>query len=73
MPGWYVLAKICEALDKYIYKWTNNTVSGHTLKHLFAAIVPVCTIVMLTRRIVRIERWVTIPAKIMFLVELRNA
>lgn len=54
--GWYVLAKICEALDKYIYKWTNNTVSGHTLKHLFAAIVPVCTIVMLTRRIVRIER-----------------
>lgn len=29
------------------YRWTHYAVSGHTLKHLSAAMVPVLTIVML--------------------------
>lgn len=54
--GWYLLAKIQEALDMKFYRWTYFIVSGHTLKHLSAAMVPVVTIVMLYCRNVRIER-----------------
>lgn len=32
----YVFAKICEDNDRCIYELTNNIISGHTLKHLFA-------------------------------------
>lgn len=32
----YIIAKICEDNDKYIYVLTKNTISGHTLKHLFS-------------------------------------
>ncbi|CAL5426284.1 unnamed protein product [Camellia sinensis] len=39
----YLLAKVEEAADKPIYKWTYHIVSGHTLKHLCAAMVPVLT------------------------------
>ena len=33
----YVAAKVCELLDRRIFKWTNYRVSGHTLKHALAA------------------------------------
>jgi hypothetical protein len=36
--GWYVLAKICEALDGPIYYATEHIISGHTLKHLLGAV-----------------------------------
>jgi len=36
--GWYVLAKVFEALDSPIYSLTQQTISGHTLKHLAAAV-----------------------------------
>lgn len=55
--GWYLLAKVQEAYDMKFYRWTHFTVSGHTLKHLSAAMVPVVTIIMLYRRSVRIERF----------------
>jgi len=35
--GWYALAKLLEAFDKSIYDWT-GLVSGHTLKHVCAAV-----------------------------------
>jgi len=34
----YVIAKGCEALDHQIFRALHETVSGHTLKHLFAAL-----------------------------------
>src|SRR5262249_46385439 len=36
--AFYVLAKVCEQLDGTIYQSTNYFVSGHTLKHLLAAV-----------------------------------
>jgi hypothetical protein len=35
---WYGLAKVFELLDVWIYTFTHHLVSGHTLKHLVAAI-----------------------------------
>lgn len=35
---WYVVAKICEHFDSTIYQWTEQMISGHTLKHIFSAI-----------------------------------
>ncbi|XP_064969951.1 uncharacterized protein LOC135615417 isoform X3 [Musa acuminata AAA Group] len=54
--GFYLLAKVEEAEDKQIYKWTNHIVSGHTLKHLFAAMVPVFLTLMLAKRDIEPER-----------------
>jgi len=54
--AFYLLAKIEEALDKPIYKLTCHIVSGHTLKHLCAAIVPVFLTLMLAKRTVATER-----------------
>lgn len=34
----YALAKACESLDRPIYELTHHLVSGHTLKHLVAAV-----------------------------------
>jgi len=34
----YFLAKICEDCDFEIYYLTNKTISGHTIKHIFAGI-----------------------------------
>ncbi|XP_009616453.1 uncharacterized protein [Nicotiana tomentosiformis] len=48
--GFYLLAKIEEAADKPIYNWTHHIVSGHTLKHLCAAMVPVFLTLMLAKR-----------------------
>ncbi len=36
--AWYVLAKLGEALDRPIFAATGELVSGHTLKHLAAAV-----------------------------------
>lgn len=55
--GFYLLAKVEEAADKPIYKWTHHIVSGHTLKHLCAAMVPVFLTLMLAKRSIEIERF----------------
>lgn len=54
--GWYLLAKVEEAMDRKVYRWTNHSVSGHTLKHFSSAMVPVFMTVMLARRNIKIER-----------------
>lgn len=36
--AWYVLAKLCEHYDDSIYQITQQIISGHTLKHIFAAL-----------------------------------
>ncbi|CAO1941030.1 unnamed protein product [Urochloa humidicola] len=54
--GFYLLAKVEEAADKPIYKWTHEIVSGHTLKHLCAAMVPVFLALMLAKRTIETER-----------------
>jgi hypothetical protein len=38
MLGFYVVAKFFEYVDKETYELTEGIVSGHTLKHLFAAV-----------------------------------
>jgi len=35
---WYLLAKICEYFDSQLFHLTNESVSGHTLKHIAAAV-----------------------------------
>ncbi|CAL5377631.1 unnamed protein product [Camellia sinensis] len=54
--GFCLLAKVEEAADKPIYKWTYHIVSGHTLKHLCAAMVPVFLTLMLAKRTIETER-----------------
>ncbi|GMH14995.1 hypothetical protein Nepgr_016836 [Nepenthes gracilis] len=54
--AFYLLAKIEEAEDKPIYKLTHHIVSGHTLKHLFAAVVPVFLMLMLAKRTTETNR-----------------
>jgi hypothetical protein len=50
VTGFYVLAKAFEALDWQIYHLTNRFVSGHTLKHLVAALAVYWVLRMLQRR-----------------------
>ncbi|KAL1568862.1 hypothetical protein AAHA92_00416 [Salvia divinorum] len=54
--GFYILAKIEEAADVPIYNVTFHIMSGHTLKHLCAALVPVFLTLMLAKREVVEER-----------------
>ncbi|KAL8143340.1 hypothetical protein V2J09_016372 [Rumex salicifolius] len=54
--AFYLLAKIEEATDKQIYELTHHIVSGHTLKHLFAAMVPLFLTLMLAKREVEVQR-----------------
>ncbi|CAH8297699.1 unnamed protein product [Eruca vesicaria subsp. sativa] len=54
--GFYLLAKVEEAADKPIYSWTHHIVSGHSIKHLCAAMVPVFLTLMLAKRDVQTER-----------------
>ncbi|KAK9096061.1 hypothetical protein Sjap_021558 [Stephania japonica] len=54
--GFYLLAKVEEAEDKRIYNWTHHIVSGHTLKHLCAAMVPVFLTLMLAKRSIQPQR-----------------
>ncbi|PON68406.1 Senescence associated protein [Parasponia andersonii] len=53
--GFYLLAKVEEAGDKVIYGWMHHIVSGHTLKHLCAAMVPVFLTLMLAKRTIETE------------------
>jgi len=47
--AWYVLSKLLETYDAQVLAWS-HAVSGHTLKHVAAAIAGVAVCVMLTRR-----------------------
>jgi hypothetical protein len=47
--GWYVLAKLLEHLDLFVYR-TNGAVSGHTLKHIVAALGALWILLILRRR-----------------------
>ncbi|GMP98067.1 hypothetical protein CsSME_00046091 [Camellia sinensis var. sinensis] len=53
----WAAAKVEEAADKPIYKWTYHIVSGHTLKHLCAAMVPVFLTLMLAKRTIETEEY----------------
>lgn len=46
----YALAKGVEAYDRQIFEWTGMLVSGHSLKHLLAAMSPMCLLLMLRQR-----------------------
>lgn len=48
--GFYGLAKIAEFYDKETYGLTSMFVSGHSVKHLLAAMAPLCLLYMLRRR-----------------------
>lgn len=48
--GWYALAKMLEHLDADVFAVTGGAVSGHTLKHLSAAVGCVTILWMLTVR-----------------------
>lgn len=52
------MAKVEEAEDEQIYKLTHHIVSGHTLKHLCAAMVPVFLTLMLAKRDIEPERYI---------------
>ncbi|KAH6557307.1 hypothetical protein KP509_1Z122100 [Ceratopteris richardii] len=75
--GWYLVAKVEEAMDKEIYGLTHHIVSGHTLKHLCSAMVPVMVIMMLVRRRIDEERkslweiW-TIQTKAFYLYQVKS-
>jgi len=36
--GLYILAKLCEHFDEFIYYFLKESISGHSIKHLFAAV-----------------------------------
>lgn len=48
--GLYALAKVAELLDHPIYAATGAAISGHSLKHLLAAVAVLCVWRMLQRR-----------------------
>jgi hypothetical protein len=48
--GFYALAKAAEFADAPIYTLTWHTLSGHSLKHLLAALAPLFVVFMLRRR-----------------------
>jgi hypothetical protein len=48
--GAYALAKLAELGDTPIFAATSGVVSGHTLKHLFATLAPLCVYLMLAQR-----------------------
>jgi len=48
--GFYALAKVAELLDHEIYATTGAAISGHSVKHLLAAIAVFCVYRMLCRR-----------------------
>jgi hypothetical protein len=56
--GWYALAKVAEVADHQIYD-LRNVVSGHTAKHLVAAVAAYWILRMLERRMPRREREVS--------------
>jgi hypothetical protein len=48
--AFYALAKVAEFADEEIYSATAHVISGHTLKHLIAAVAPYCVYLMLRKR-----------------------
>lgn len=50
----YVIAKLVELQDKQIFEFTYGVISGHNLKHLFAALAVVLLLVMLRVRTTRV-------------------
>lgn len=48
--GWYALAKVSELYDREMYLFTGGLISGHSLKHLLAAMGCVAILWMLMRR-----------------------
>jgi len=48
--GFYALAKVAELNDHEIYAATGALISGHSVKHLLAALAVVCVLLMLKRR-----------------------
>jgi hypothetical protein len=52
--AWYVASKLLETFDRGVFV-LGHVVSGHTLKHLAAAVAGVPVILMLTRRTLRTE------------------
>lgn len=46
----YLLAKVFEITDKLVFSLTSQLVSGHTIKHLFAAVATYCVYLMLIKR-----------------------
>lgn len=49
MVGFYALAKVCEYYDDEIFSLLGYAVSGHTLKHLFAAMAALMALPMLSK------------------------
>jgi len=47
----YAMAILCEQLDHQVFGLTGGTVSGHTIKHVFAALAPLAVFLMLRRRL----------------------
>jgi hypothetical protein len=50
VAGWYILAKVLETFDKQIFAATGHIVSGHTLKHLAAAMAAYWILRMVQKR-----------------------
>jgi len=48
--GAYALAKVLEAEDVQVFHLTHGALSGHTLKHLFAALAVLAVLVPLAPR-----------------------
>jgi hypothetical protein len=48
--GFYALAKVAEFYDRETFAVTVNLISGHSLKHLLAALAPLFLFLMLRRR-----------------------
>ena len=46
----YALAKVAEGFDQGAFAFTAQWISGHTLKHLIAAMAPLMLLLMLRRR-----------------------
>jgi len=49
----YLLAKVVESNDRLFFDLTGNMISGHSLKHLLAALVPLWVLMMLKKRSTR--------------------
>jgi hypothetical protein len=55
----YGLAKVCELQDRELYRFTGEVISGHTFKHLLAAIALYALLWALQHRSVRREQLAT--------------
>jgi len=46
----YTAAKFFEFGDKAVFAATHHAISGHSIKHLLAAVAPLCVYMMLRKR-----------------------